>query len=153
MRSYWKWFVHLVRRCPIQERRNLLAQFGLTGDVAHQIVRSLSGGQRNRACLARVAADQANFLVLDEPMNHLDLWARDSLERCLKQFDGTILFVSHDRYFLNRVVDHLLVVEANRFRIIEGNYDTYLNLIQAATNEEVQSYKAAEQAMGKPRQI
>ncbi len=111
------------------QRRGLLARFGLVGDAVFQRVDSLSGGERSRAALAQLAADDANFLVLDEPTNHLDLWARDSLERSLTEFDGTVLLVSHDRYFLNRVVDHLLVVEPGRFRVIEGNYDTYLHLV------------------------
>jgi ATP-binding cassette subfamily F protein 3 len=108
-----------------QQRRDLLARFGLTGDTALQKVSSLSGGERCRAALARLAADDANFLVLDEPTNHLDIWARDALERALKNFDGTILFVSHDRYFLNKVADHLLVFEPDRIRVVEGNYDEY----------------------------
>ncbi len=110
------------------QRRALLARFGLTGEAVFQAVGSLSGGERARAGLARLAAAEANFLVLDEPTNHLDLWACDSLERSLAAFDGTVLFVSHDRYFLNRVADHLIVVEPDRFRIVEGNYDTYLYL-------------------------
>ncbi|MHB1036173.1 MAG: ABC-F family ATP-binding cassette domain-containing protein [Pirellulales bacterium] len=110
------------------ERRNLLARFGLKGDSVLQTVGSLSGGERTRAALARLAAMDANFLVLDEPTNHLDLWARDALERSLTEFEDTVLFVSHDRYFLNRVADHLLVVEPGRFRTIEGNYDTYLHM-------------------------
>jgi ATP-binding cassette subfamily F protein 3 len=108
----------------------LLARFGITGDVVFQPVRSLSGGERNRVALAKLAATDANLLILDEPTNHLDLWARESLERALKRFDGTVLFVSHDRYFLNRVVDHLLVVEPGGFRVIQGNYDTYLHLVR-----------------------
>ncbi|MBX7072886.1 MAG: ABC-F family ATP-binding cassette domain-containing protein [Pirellulales bacterium] len=110
------------------QRRDLLARFGLTGDMVFQKVKSLSGGERSRAALAKLSASDANFLVLDEPTNHLDLWARDALERALLAYDGTVLFVSHDRYFLNRVADHLLVVEPNRFRVIEGNYETYLHL-------------------------
>jgi ATP-binding cassette subfamily F protein 3 len=108
-----------------QQRRDLLARFGITGDTALQKVDSLSGGERCRAALARLAAEEANFLVLDEPTNHLDLWARDSLENALSQFDGTVLFVSHDRYFVNQVADHLLIVEPGRVRVIEGNYATY----------------------------
>ena len=112
------------------ERRDQLARFGITGDMVFQPVGSLSGGERNRVALARLAATESNFLVLDEPTNHLDLWARASLERALCDFDGTVLFVSHDRYFLNRVADHLLVVEPARFRVIEGNYDTYLHFVK-----------------------
>lgn len=114
-----------------QQRRDLLARFGVTGDMVHQRVGSLSGGERNRVALARLAALDANFLILDEPTNHLDLWSRDALERALRSFDGTVLFVSHDRFFLNRVADHLLVVEPGRFRTIEGNYETYLHWIRA----------------------
>ena len=113
-----------------QQRRDLLARFGIIGDLAFQRVSSLSGGERNRVALARVAALDANVLILDEPTNHLDLWARGALEQALREFNGTLLFVSHDRYFLNRVADHLLVVEPGRFRVIEGNYDTYVHLVK-----------------------
>lgn len=115
-----------------QQRRDLLARFGVTGDMVFQRVGQLSGGERNRTALAMLAAADANVLVLDEPTNHLDLWARDALERALRDFEGTVLFVSHDRYFLNQVADHLLVVEPDRFRVIDGNYDTYLNLVSQA---------------------
>ncbi len=113
-----------------QQRRDLLARFGITGDLVFQKVGSLSGGERNRVALARLSALDPNFLILDEPTNHLDLWARESLEKAIRQFEGTVLFVSHDRYFLNRVADRLLVVEPGRFRVIEGNYDTYLHLVR-----------------------
>jgi len=114
-----------------QQRRSLLARFGISGDTALQKVASLSGGERCRAALARLAAMEANFLVLDEPTNHLDLWARDSLEQALNAFDGTVLLVSHDRYFINRVADHLLVAGPGGFRVIEGDYDTYQNLLRS----------------------
>ncbi len=112
-----------------QQSRNLLAAFGLTGDTPLQPVGCLSGGERCRAALARLAAAEANFLVLDEPTNHLDLWARDALEKALGRFDGTVLLVSHDRYFVNQVADHLLWFEADRTRVIEGNYRTYQMLL------------------------
>jgi ATP-binding cassette, subfamily F, member 3 len=112
-----------------QQRRNLLARFGITGDTALQRVDSLSGGERCRAALARLAGEEANFLVLDEPTNHLDLWARDALERALAEFDGTVLFVSHDRFFVNRVADHVLMIEPDRIRVVEGNYDAYQQVL------------------------
>jgi ATP-binding cassette subfamily F protein 3 len=118
-----------------QQRRDLLARFGITGDMVFQQVGSLSGGERNRTALAWLAASDANLLVLDEPTNHLDLWAREALEQALCAFDGTVLFVSHDRYFLNRVADHLLVVESDRFRVIEGNYETYQHLVRQGLAE------------------
>ncbi len=113
-----------------QQRRDLLARFGITGDLVFQTVGSLSGGERNRVALARLAALDPNFLILDEPTNHLDLWAREALEKAIRSFEGTVLFVSHDRYFLNRVADRLLVVEPGRFRVIDGNYSTYLHLVR-----------------------
>ncbi|MGD0899373.1 MAG: ATP-binding cassette domain-containing protein, partial [Thermoguttaceae bacterium] len=118
-----------------QQRRDLLARFGIVGDTALQKVGKLSGGERCRVALARLATQEANFLVLDEPTNHLDLWARDALERALAAFDGTVLFVSHDRYFVNQVADHLLVVEGGRVRVIEGNYQAYQLLKDGPKND------------------
>ncbi len=129
-----------------QQRRDLLARFGLTGDIAFQPVGSLSGGERCRAALARLAASDANFLVLDEPTNHLDLWACDALEQAVNKYDGTVLFVSHDRYFINRVADHLLVVEPGRFRTIEGNYEAYLRMVDGGLVEEATIRKTPKQA-------
>ena len=91
-------------------------------------VSSLSGGERSRVALARLAAQDANLLLLDEPTNHLDLWARDAIETAIKEFTGTVILVSHDRFLLNRVVDHLLVFETGKVSIVEGNYETYLHL-------------------------
>jgi ATP-binding cassette subfamily F protein 3 len=135
-------------------RRSLLARFGLTGDTALQKVDSLSGGERNRAALARLAAAEANVLILDEPTNHLDLWARDSLENSLKKYEGTVLLVSHDRYFINQVADHLLVVEPGRFRAIEGNYDMYVHLVQRglAGGEQNDSGQSDSRSDGQPAQ-
>ncbi len=112
------------------QRRDLLARFGITGDMVFQPVGSLSGGERSRAALALLAGLDANLLVLDEPTNHLDLWARESLERALREFDGTVLFVSHDRYFVNQIADQLLIIEHDRVRVVDGNYDTYLHLVK-----------------------
>jgi ATP-binding cassette subfamily F protein 3 len=113
-----------------QKRRDLLARFGLTGDTVFQGPASLSGGERSRAGLALLCAAEANLLVLDEPTNHLDIWARQALEQSLKAFDGTVLFVSHDRYFVDQVADHLLVIERpGRLRVVEGNYATYQHLV------------------------
>jgi ATP-binding cassette subfamily F protein 3 len=117
-------------------RRDMLARFGITGDTALQRVDSLSGGQRNRVALANLASQRANFLILDEPTNHLDLWAREALENAIREFQGTMLLVSHDRYFLNRVCTHLLVLENRTTRVIEGNYDTWCMLKQAHAAEE-----------------
>jgi ATP-binding cassette subfamily F protein 3 len=108
-----------------QRMRDLLGRFGLVGDIVHQKVAALSGGERSRAALARLVAAGVNVLVLDEPTNHLDIWACDALEQALRLFEGTVLVVSHDRYFLNRVVDLLIVLGDGRAQVIHGNYDTY----------------------------
>ncbi|MDA0831831.1 MAG: ABC-F family ATP-binding cassette domain-containing protein [Planctomycetota bacterium] len=115
--------------------RDILARFGIRGELALQAVGYMSGGERCKVALAKVAALKANLLVLDEPTNHLDLWARDALEQALQSFDGTLLFVSHDRYFLDRVAQHVLVFEPDRLRYFEGNYSGYLAFVQNQQRE------------------
>lgn len=115
-------------------RRSLLARFGITGDQVFQKVDSLSGGERCRVAMARLASEDANFLILDEPTNHLDLWARDALEKNMADFEGTVLFVSHDRYFINQVATHLLIVEPGSVRIFPGNYDAWM-LMQSESDD------------------
>ncbi len=119
-----------------QKMRDLLGRFGLVGDQVYQSVSSLSGGERSRAALARLVVLGVNTLVLDEPTNHLDIWACDSLERALLEYEGTCLVVSHDRYFLNRVVDLLIVLGDGRAQLIHGNYDVYerMRALQAETS-------------------
>ncbi len=106
--------------------RDLLGRFGLHGEIVFQKVGSLSGGERSRAALAKLVAVGCNVLVLDEPTNHLDLWACEALEDALKAFEGTVLVVSHDRYFLNQVCDQLLALDGKGgVQLIHGNYDTF----------------------------
>src|SRR5260370_14760116 len=88
--------------------RALQGRFGPSGEIVFQNVSELSGGERSRACLAKLTALGVNVLVLDEPTNHLDVWACESLEQAIFQYEGTVIVVSHDRYFLNRVVDLLI---------------------------------------------
>jgi ATP-binding cassette subfamily F protein 3 len=133
-----------------QQMRDLLGRFGLVGDQVNQDVAALSGGERSRAALARLVALGVNVLILDEPTNHLDLWACDALEQALLQYEGTVICVSHDRYFLNRVVDLLLVFEGDgRVEVIFGNYDTYermrlLKLEDAAGTKKKETPRPAE---------
>jgi len=127
------------------QRRDLLARFGVTGDTALQPVGSLSGGERCRVALARLAAADANFLVLDEPTNHLDIWAREALQQALLNFGGTVLLVSHDRYFINHVADHILGLEADRVRAVAGNYDTYRQTLQQSAPPKPASPSSAKQ--------
>src|SRR5207248_2563324 len=108
-----------------QKMRDLLGSFGLQGELVEQPVKQLSGGERSRAALAQLTVNGANLLVLDEPTNHLDIWACDSLEEALKAYEGTAIVVSHDRYFLNRVADLLIVFADGTTEVVYGNYDTY----------------------------
>jgi ATP-binding cassette subfamily F protein 3 len=111
-----------------QDVRDLLARFGLSGELVFQTVGQLSGGEKGKAALARLAATNANLLVMDEPTNHLDIWSAEALERSIREFEGTVLVVSHDRYFLNQVADRLIVVGDGRARVIEGDFETYQRL-------------------------
>jgi ATP-binding cassette subfamily F protein 3 len=110
--------------------RDLLARFGLAGELVFQTVGQLSGGEKAKAALARLCATGANLLVMDEPTNHLDIWSCEALERSIREFEGTVLVVSHDRYFLNQVADRLIVLGGGKARVIEGDYETYQRLVQ-----------------------
>lgn len=105
--------------------RALLARFGIGADLCENRIGSLSGGEKTRVALARISSYEINLLALDEPTNHLDLWAREALEKAVLEFDGTVVVVSHDRFFLNRTVERLLLVAEGGVRLIPGNYDRY----------------------------
>ena len=122
--------------------RDLLARFGLKGEIVFQKIGNLSGGEKSKAALARVAALNANVLVLDEPTNHLDLWSRASLEESLRNFEGTLLFVSHDRYFMDRVATHIFAFEPTRWRLYEGNYTNYVDSLRRAAEEAAERVSA-----------
>ncbi len=124
--------------------RDLLARFGLTGDMAFQKVGQLSGGEKGKAALARLCATGANLFVLDEPTNHLDIWSCESLERSIQEFEGTVIVVSHDRYFLNQVADRLIVVADGKARLFEGNYEAWEeHVAQEKAREEEKLARAA----------
>ncbi len=129
--------------------RQLLARFGIRGDRAFQTVGSMSGGEKSKVVLARIAAENVNLLVLDEPTNHLDLWARASLELALKEFAGTLLFVSHDRYFLDRVAASVVVLEPPHWRFYAGNYSAYVSFRKSTVGQAFQPAAVDRQA-GKP---
>ena len=116
--------------------RSLLARFGIRGEMAFQKVGSMSGGEKSRVALTRLSAQNANLLVLDEPTNHLDLWARASLEEALQEFEGTVLFVTHDRYFIDRVAKTVIAFEPTRWRYYQGNYSSYTAFLRDRTAEE-----------------
>ncbi len=106
--------------------RNTLAAFLFTGDDVFKQIKDLSGGERGRVSLAKLMLGNANFLILDEPTNHLDIASKEILEDALNSYEGTVLYVSHDRYFINRTAHRILDLTAHRFVNYIGNYDYYL---------------------------
>lgn len=108
------------------EIRNVLAAFLFTGEDVFKRVCNLSGGERGRVSLAKLMLGNANFLVLDEPTNHLDIMSKEILEDALNGYEGTVLYVSHDRYFINRTAGRILDLTAHRLVNYIGNYDYYL---------------------------
>jgi ATP-binding cassette subfamily F protein 3 len=114
-----------ARAMSEEEARNILGRFLFSGDDAFKEVRSLSGGERSRVALARLILQAPNVLVLDEPTNHLDIASRDALERVLSAFEGTLLFVSHDRYLIDRLAGQLWVIGDGRMRQFVGGYSEY----------------------------
>ena len=107
------------------EVRSALARCGLFEEDMAKPVKSLSGGERAKLALCILECDRGNFLLLDEPTNHLDLPARESLEKALKSFDGTILFVSHDRYFISAIADKVVEIEDGKLNVYAGDYAFY----------------------------
>jgi ATP-binding cassette subfamily F protein 3 len=106
--------------------RNTLAAFQFTGDDVYKKVGDLSGGEKGRVSLAKLMLSEANFLILDEPTNHLDITSKEILERALNDYTGTILYVSHDRYFINQTANRILELVQQTFVNYIGNYDYYL---------------------------
>lgn len=115
--------------------RNTLASFLFTGDDVFKLIRDLSGGERGRVSLAKLMLSDANFLLLDEPTNHLDITSKEILESALNRYTGTVLYVSHDRYFINRTATRILDLTGQAFVNYIGNYDYYLekkDVVEAA---------------------
>ena len=112
---------------PEVEIRNRLGAFLFSGDDVKKSVGMLSGGEKARLLLAKLSMENNNFLILDEPTNHLDIDSKEVLENALIDFDGTLLFVSHDRYFINRVATHVLELSENGSTLYLGDYDYYVD--------------------------
>ncbi len=106
--------------------RNTLAAFLFTGDDVFKKISELSGGERGRVSLAKLMLSNANFLILDEPTNHLDITSKEILEQALNDYEGTVLYVSHDRYFVNQTATRILDLYNKQFYSFAGNYDYYL---------------------------
>ncbi len=115
------------------EIRNVLAAFLFTGDDVFKLIGELSGGERGRVSLAKLMLSEANFLILDEPTNHLDITSKEILEHALNDYTGTVLYVSHDRYFINQTATRILDLVNHTFVNYIGNYDYYLEKKDALT--------------------
>ena len=153
---------------PEVEIRNRLGAFLFSGDDVKKSVGMLSGGEKARLLLAKLSMENNNFLILDEPTNHLDIDSKEVLENALIDFDGTLLFVSHDRYFINRVATHVLELSENGSTLYLGDYDYYVEkkaeveMIQAeetSTNNQakesspVNDYQAQKESQKEVRKL
>lgn len=117
--------------------RNMLACFLFTGDDVFKKISDLSGGERGRVSLAKLMLSNANFLILDEPTNHLDIMSKEILESALNRYTGTVLYVSHDRYFINKTASRIMELSANTVTNYIGNYDYYLEKRDILAPKEV----------------
>ena len=115
--------------------RNVLAAFLFTGDDVYKRIQDLSGGEQGRVSLAKLMLSDANFLILDEPTNHLDIQGKEVLEEAVRNYEGTVLYVSHDRYFINKTATRIIELFSNRFDNYIGNYDYYIE-----KKEDVRAY-------------
>ena len=134
---------------PEVEIRNRLGAFLFSGDDVKKSVGMLSGGERARLLLAKLSMENNNFLILDEPTNHLDIDSKEVLENALIDFDGTLLFVSHDRYFINRVATHVLELSESGSTLYIGDYDYYVEKkaeVEVRQNEEPSTSNQAKEA-------
>ena len=153
---------------PEVEIRNRLGAFLFSGDDVKKSVGMLSGGEKARLLLAKLSMENNNFLILDEPTNHLDIDSKEVLENALIDFDGTLLFVSHDRYFINRVATHVLELSENGSTLYLGDYDYYVEkkaevemsqTEEASTNNQVKEsslvndYQAQKESQKEARKL
>ena len=116
--------------------RNLLAAFLFTGDDVFKLIKQLSGGEKARVSLAKLMMSDANFLILDEPTNHLDITSKEILEEAISGYTGTVLYVSHDRYFINKTATKVYELSGKKLYCYNGNYDYYLDKREAVMNAE-----------------
>ena len=129
-----------------EEVRTLLGRFLFSGDAAFKKVEALSGGEKARLALAKMLLQPANLLILDEPTNHLDIPAKEMLENALKNYDGTALIVSHDRYFVSQVANKIVEIRDGELRLYQGDYHYYLDKIAEEKERAKLEKKEAEKA-------
>jgi len=125
--------------------RSMLAAFLFTGDDIYKKISSLSGGEQSRISLLKLMLSKANFLFLDEPTNHLDIESKEVLENALNVYEGTVFFISHDRYFINKLADKVLVLSENGVREFLGNYDYYQEKLQHEKEDRERAQNESDQ--------
>lgn len=121
--------------------RSALAAFLFTNDDVYKVMNTLSGGEKARVALLKLMLSRPNFLILDEPTNHLDIKSREALEKAFDTYDGTMLIVSHDRYFINRLATRVIELKRDGAVSYKGNYDSYLGALEQIHDEEMPLYK------------
>ncbi len=137
-------------RLTNQEIRNTLARFIFTGDDVYKKISSLSGGEKGRVSLCKLMLSSANLLILDEPTNHLDMFSKEILEKAIDSYGGTVLYISHDRYFINNTATKIFELKNKTVNVFEGNYDNYIertkfieeNTASDTTSKEITSSKS-----------
>lgn len=139
-----------------EEVRTLLGRFLFSGDMVYKPVSALSGGEKARLALAKMLLAPANLLVLDEPTNHLDIPAKEMLESALKEYDGTVLIVSHDRFFISQVANKIVEIREGELRLYRGDYSYYLEKIEQekerARLEKLEAARAAKATAKRQKQ-
>ena len=133
--------------------RSILAKMLFTAEDMDKLVSALSGGERAKLAFAIVIAEKSNLLIFDEPTNHLDLLSREALEKGVNEFEGTVIYVSHDRYFMNATATTILELQKSGVRVFKGSYDRYLNTIEkevAAIRSKAEEQKVKAIAEEKP---
>ncbi|MBB1080375.1 ABC-F family ATP-binding cassette domain-containing protein [Limosilactobacillus sp. STM2_1] len=134
---------------PEKDIRSLLGSFLFVGDDVYKVVHELSGGEKARLELTKLSFKSINFLILDEPTNHLDIDSREVLENAINEFDGTVLFISHDRYFINQVATDVLVMSKDGIKHYEGNYDDYLAALAKENSNDIDTAPTTKTTVGK----
>lgn len=138
------------------EIRGLLGRFLFSGDTVYKRVSDLSGGEKARLALAKLLTRQVNFLILDEPTNHLDIPAKETLEDAIRSFDGAVVVVSHDRYFISQIANKIIEIKDASFKVYEGGYEYYLERVekerQEAIEAELEKERLERQAARRARQ-
>lgn len=132
-------FDTIKERYPLMtdfEVRSLLGKVRISGENVFKEIGVISGGERAKVCFALIMLEHSNVLILDEPTNHLDIYTREVLEDALSRYTGTIIFVSHDRYLLNRISTNVLELTANGAEMFNGNFDNYMNIKERREQEE-----------------